>query len=163
MILRIGVLLGVFGTPLTLLNIGGNPFGPPKATVLALATTLTAAGFALDAVASADLWAVLRRSRILMASAALVVLSIASVFVAPSLRQSFTGSFPDYRGLLATVAFTVIGAGCVALARRDSGPVAVMRAASATLLAVSVVGFGERLGLPPASFKLEQAERIIST
>lgn len=148
--LRASVVLGVFGVP-SVMWIGlRNPFGPPKALVLALAAALALGGFALAPAARAAVAGCIRRSHLAWAAAALCGVAVLSALTAVDVRQSLLGGYPDYRGLLSLLAYAAVGVAGLGVWRLDGGASWLLRAAVVCSAWVGGVGVLQRIGALPA-------------
>lgn len=162
-LIRVGVLTAAFAVPLTMLPLGGNTFGPPKAMVLAWSSVCVLVGFILEPARAAQILGAVRRTHVGLAAASLVAVATVATLLAPVLRTALVGNYPGYRGLALLLACSVIGLGGASLALRDRSLGTVTRGSSLCLAMVALVAVGEQLGLPPAMLKLEGAIRAIST
>lgn len=163
-----GVLLAGFAVPVVFTPGLGSGFGPAKAALLAVSVLAILSAAALDGSLARDALALLRTSRIAQAGAALLALAFVSTAFSADLRAAVAGSYPDYRGLLSLVAFSLVGlAAAVLTARELAGgsrftPL-ILRSSAVSLLAITTVSLAEKTGLPPATMKLEGAIRTIAT
>lgn len=101
--------------PLAMNPWGYNPFGPLKVLVLAACALSVAVGLALDRDLLAGLIARLQASRVAWGAGALWAIVALSTLVSVDPRQSVTGSYPEYQGVLAWLAVTVIACGAASL------------------------------------------------
>lgn len=163
-----GVLLAGFGVPVIFAPGLGSGFGPAKAVLLALSVLSILLAAALDGSLVRDAIAMLRTSRIAQVGAALLALAAISTAFSADIRAAVIGSYPDYRGLLSLAAFSVVGLAAAVMTGRElaGGPPftpLVLRASTVALLAMAAVALAEKVGLPPATMKLEGAIRTIAT
>jgi O-antigen ligase len=149
-ILAVGLGLGVLGVPSVFVFGLRNPFGPPKALVLALGAALALAGLALDTDATASIGSTLRRSRLAWAAAALVGIAVLSTATALDVRLAFIGGYPDYRGLLSVIAYAALALGSIVFWERPKGPELMGRYAVVAAAWVGVIAVLQRAGAFPA-------------
>jgi O-antigen ligase/Flp pilus assembly protein TadD len=163
--LRAGVFAGTCGVAATFWFGLRNPFGPPKALVLALAAAFSLAGLALVPGALSALARGIRSSRIAWALSALCALAALATVTAIDPRQALLGGYPDYRGLVSVLAYAAVGAGAVALWSREGGARWIGRSATLCLLWVGAIGVIQRVGFFPTGVRGDfgAAWRVSST
>ena len=144
-----GVFVGAFVVPSVVYFGLRNPFGPPKAFVLAVGATLVLLGVALQPAIAARLVQTARRSRLSWVLAGVVVVAGLASLTAVDVRQAILGSYPDYRGLVSICAYFVIGAGALAVWGREDGAGWIGRAATVAALWVGALGALQRIGAFP--------------
>lgn len=164
-LLLVGLAVASFGVPLAFAPGLGSGFGPPKALVLTLGVLVALVAAVLDRTLVASAVRLVRTSRLLQVGAGLLALGAVSALASGDLRASVVGSYPDYRGLLALVAWSIVALGAAVSSARwpDAVERLLLRGSSVTLLAITAVALAEKAGLPPATMKLEGAVRTIST
>lgn len=160
--LAAGLALACGGVPLAMVRLGGSPFGPVKAVVLALATALIGLGIALSRQSSESLSRVARRSTLAWSALALVGVACLSAVTAIEPRQTVLGSYPDYRGLALVLACLVAGAGAASLACQGEGLRLVSRTTAGAGLLVGLAALAERVDTG-SSLPEWQMLRIAST
>jgi O-antigen ligase len=149
-VLWAGVLLAAFGVPSVFWLGPRNPFGPPKAIVLALSTACILLGLALSLDAVVSLASAVRRSSLAWAIGVLVAVGVLATLTAVDVRQAFLGSYPDYRGLVSVIAYAVVGAGAVVLWQREAGARWLGRSTVVCAYWVCGLGLLDRLAMLPA-------------
>ena len=159
-----GVSVATFGTAITMLPGGYNPFGPAKAFVLLCALTAVGIGFALSpelAVSAARRG--VRAHGVWAAGALLGVAALATAMsIAP--EQSLVGHYPEYQGLLLLVGAGIVGFGAFSLAGDDAMWEIVRRAATLAVLAVFAYALLQFLGADPVAYQREfLVRRVRST
>lgn len=163
-----GVIAASFVVPLVFAPGLGSGFGPVKALVLALATLAVLVGAVLDPAIPRHAVQLVRTSRMLQVGAGLLALGALSSLASGQMRDALIGGYPDYRGLLSLVAFSVVGlAAAVLVAEEQPGEERflrrVTRAAAVGLSVLTAVALAEKAGLGPASMRLPGAVRAISS
>lgn len=152
-VLKAGIATGAIGVLEAMWPGLRNPFGPPKAFVLAAATAVTLLGIALDSTDSAAAVRAVRTSKLAWVLVGLVAVAALATVTAVDPRQALLGGYPDYRGLLAVLAYGVIGFGALAVWRIETGPQWFGRCATAGVLCVGGIGVLQRIGAFPAGAK----------
>ncbi len=159
-----GVTVGLIGVPLAVLPIGANPFGPPKALALSVATALVAAGLAISPELLAAPWRRLRASRGAWALAALLLLGALSTCTSVAPRASLLGTYPSYQGYLATIAYALVTLGAMAIYGRPGAESRLGRMMTVALIVVCAYGAAQAFGADPLKMaKLDPFDRVSST
>ena len=107
----VGVLLAVFGTAISMIPGGYNPFGPAKAFVLMCAITAIAAGVALSPELALGLARRARSTRGVWAAVALLGVAVLATVMSIAPEQSLVGHYPEYQGLVLLLAGALVGFG----------------------------------------------------
>lgn len=164
-LIEAGVIAGVMLVPAAMYTVGRSPFGPPKMTMLAFAAVLVLLGLVLDRDARGEVYGVAMSSQIAWAAAAILGIALLATFTSIDPRQSFLGSYPDYRGLMTILACVVVGFGGVVVARREDARRRFWRALVA--VSIGIIGFGvlQRSGAFPTGPQgyFKTGSRISST
>ena len=119
-LVSIGVAGAAAVVPLAMDPIGYNPYGPSKALVLALCAALVAVGLAIDRDLLRDLAKRLMGSKVAWGAGALWLIIALSTLMSVDPLRSVIGSYPEYQGVLAWLAVTVIACGAASLPWPDS-------------------------------------------
>lgn len=158
-----GVVGSVAAVALAMNPSGYNPFGPPKAFALVVCALLVAIGLALDPVPRRRLIASFRDSWVPRIAAGLWVLIACSSVVSTVPAQSLSGSYPEYMGVIAWLAATVIACGAAALPWPEAWTW-VSRALTAVVVVVGVYAVVQILGFDPVTIVSgSYLERVRST
>lgn len=161
------VALGVVGAaaavPLAMNPWGYNPFGPVKALVLAACALSVAVGLAVDRDLLRGLTTRLRESRVVWSAGVLWVVIALSTVLSVDAPRSIIGSYPEYQGVLAWLAVTVIACGAASLPWPDSWRWAA-RAVSLSVIVIGGYAFVQALGADPVAVNVgSAADRVRAT
>lgn len=152
-ILFLGVVLGSLVTSSVRLSSGRNPFGPPKAAVLAAGVSLALLGLFLAPGSLARVISTLKRSRLAWALMALTGLAGLASATAFDPRRALLGGYPDYRGFVTILGFSALGVAWIAVWLREDGPRLIGRATAGLSLVPLAYAFLQRLGVFPADWR----------
>lgn len=150
-----GVLAATCLVPLAVDPFGYNPFGPVKTFVLCVACTVILAGLALAPDLVTVAWPMVRLSLPAKLFGAFLTLTLVSMLVSIEPLQSLVGSYPEYQGVLALIAYLVVASGALALLADDAEGffTSLGRALVATVLAVCFLAVLQRIGLDPIHYR----------
>jgi hypothetical protein len=110
-------------------------------------------GLALDTKAVETVAHAVKKSPLAWALAALVATAVLATATAVDVRQAFLGGYPDYRGLLSILAYTVVGAGSLVLWTTNGGARWLGRCAIAFAFWIGGLGVLHRLSWLPRALR----------
>jgi O-antigen ligase len=149
-LVSIGVVGAAAGVPLATDPFGYNPYGPSKALALALCAASVALGLAIDRDLLGHLTKRLMGSKVAWAAGALWLIIALSTLMSIDPLRSLIGSYPEYQGVLAWLAVTVIACGAASLPWPDSWPW-VGRALSVSVTIMGVYALLQVAGADPVA------------
>jgi O-antigen ligase len=161
-----GLFAGIALVPVAMFPGAYNPFGVPKAFVLAAAATLATVGMLWERRLR-PVWPGDRIHRLAVSAlVALPVLALAATVFSIDRSQSLTGHYPDYQGLLSLLAYGVLALAAASMLREPSGPRRFASWLAMATLAVAAYGVLQILGLDPVQYRaagLVEGARVRST
>lgn len=132
---------------------GSNPFGPVKALVLAVGVLCAVLAFALEPQRAAEGFSRLRTRRSSWALAAFAGLTLLSSAMSLDPAGSLRGTYPEYQGAVAFLAYLVIAFAIAAFPAEESVGL-LARGLTVALLFVGGYALLQILGADPVTYRL---------
>lgn len=151
-LLEAGVLIACCALPAVMLPGGSNPFGPVKALVLSLGVLCVVLSFALEPRTAAIGFARLRERRSSWALAAFAGLTLLSSAVSLDPAGSLRGTYPEYQGVIAFLAYLMIAFAIASLDAEESLAL-LARGLTVALLVVGAYALVQTLGADPFTYR----------
>jgi O-antigen ligase len=157
----LGVVIAVFGSAVSMLPGGHNPFGPIKALVVLCGSALIATGLALSPHVMLAALRRMTRARGVWAGLALVGVAALATITSLSPLRSLFGLYPEYQGFVLLICAAFAGFGAFSLAAEGRTWKALGRAAVVAILIVAAYALLQFAGLDPVPYEREFAVRRV--